>query len=117
VDAAHLKSAAKGMIQVYSALTATNETYILAFAIAAGNESQHNWDYSNRLFKQACPNITRRRIRVTPTLLEEEDSGREDNNIEEEEETRNFGYLESDSDRPETLFVSDRGVCSTSGTM
>ena len=55
LDSVHLRRMFKGGIQIYSSLTAANEVYIYAFAIVAGNEDFKSWEFSNKLFRTACP--------------------------------------------------------------
>ena len=58
VDAAHLKSAYKGTIFIYSGLTGSDEAYILAFGISGGNEDCRTWIYSKHCLQQLvhlCP--------------------------------------------------------------
>ena len=58
VDAAHLKSAYKGTIFIYSGLTGNEEAYILAFGISAGNEDYRTWNIFNKLLAKACPSVS-----------------------------------------------------------
>ena len=57
-QAAHLKSAYKGTIFIYSGLTGNDEAYILAFGISGGNEDYRTWNIFNTLFAKACPSVS-----------------------------------------------------------
>ena len=58
VDAAHLKSAYKGTIFIYSGLTGNDEAYILVFGISGGNEDYRTWNIFNNLFATACLSVS-----------------------------------------------------------
>ena len=58
VDAAHLKSAYKGTIFIYTSLTGNDQAYILAFGISGGNKDYRTWNIFNRLFATACPSVS-----------------------------------------------------------
>ena len=58
VDAAHLKSAYKGMIFIYSWSTGNDEAYILAFGVSGGNEDDRTWNTFNMYFAKACPSVS-----------------------------------------------------------
>ena len=58
VDAAHLKSAYKGTIFIFSGLTCNDEAYILAFGNSGGNEDYQTWNTLNKLFAMACPSAS-----------------------------------------------------------
>ena len=58
LDAAHLKSAYKGTIFIYSCLTGNDKAYILAFGINGGNEDYRTWNIFNKLFATACPSVS-----------------------------------------------------------
>ena len=53
-DAAHLQSAYKGTLFIYSGLTGNDEAYIVAFGISGGNEDYRTWNIFNPLFAKAC---------------------------------------------------------------
>ena len=57
VNAAHLKSAYKGTIFIYSGLTGHDEAYILAFGISGGNEGYRTWNTFNT-FAKASPSVS-----------------------------------------------------------
>ena len=57
VDAAHLKSAYKGTIFIYSGLTGSDEAYILVFWIRARSEDYRTWNILNKLCATACPSV------------------------------------------------------------
>ena len=57
VDAAHVKSAYKGTIFIYSRLTGSDEAYILAFGIRAWTEDYRTWNIFNKLCATACPSV------------------------------------------------------------
>ena len=59
IDAAHIKSAYKGVVYTYSGLTGANEMYVYAFGIMVGNECYQNWQYFNQLFLEACPIVAK----------------------------------------------------------
>ena len=54
VNAAHLKSAYKGTIFIYSGSTGNDKAYILAFGTSGGNEDYRTWNTFNTLFAKAC---------------------------------------------------------------
>ena len=54
VDAAHLKSAYKSTIFIYSGLIGNDKAYILAFGTGGGNEDWRTWNTFNTLFAKAC---------------------------------------------------------------
>ena len=58
VDAAHLNSAYKGMIFIYSGLTGNDEAYSLAFGVSDENEDYRTWNMFNTLFARACPTVS-----------------------------------------------------------
>ena len=58
VNAAHLKSASKGTVFIFSGLTGNDEAYILAFGISGGNEDYRTWNIFHSLFARACPSAS-----------------------------------------------------------
>lgn len=56
-DAAHMKSVQKGMISIFSTLSAENELFIIGFGLASGNEDCSNWHWMMEHFLKACPII------------------------------------------------------------
>ena len=56
VNAAHLKSAYKGTITIYSGSTGNDVAYILAFGIRGGNKDYRTWNIFNKL--TACPSVS-----------------------------------------------------------
>ena len=58
VDAAHLKSAYKGIIIIYSGLTGNDKAYNLAFGVSGGHEDCRTWNTFNELFATACQSVS-----------------------------------------------------------
>ena len=58
VDAAHLKSAYRVTILIYTGLTGNDEAYILAFGISGGNKDYRTWNIFNKWFVTACPSVS-----------------------------------------------------------
>ena len=52
VDSAHLKSAYKGTIFIYSGLTGNDKAYILAIGISGGNEDWRTWNTFNTCLQE-----------------------------------------------------------------
>ena len=61
-DAAHMKSEQKGMIYMFSTLSAKHEIFIIAFGLASGNEDYSNWKWMTEHFLKACPIIKSKNV-------------------------------------------------------
>ena len=57
VGAAHLKSAYKGTILIYSGLTGNDKAYF-GIGISGGNEDYRTWNTFNTLSATACPSVS-----------------------------------------------------------